>query len=269
MTNTPPAKLASSARRKQLKMSTRSVVGEQPAVRALAEELGQFDRARDRRMHRCAVGLQPGGVRDDAHLAEVGRGFLRQGGEDLGAGRDRLGAPCDGQVPELADPRHVHGLGARADGLRGGVVDEVVLARLAAREDLEAELARPGHELDEEARLVAVHRRVDEPRRARLAIQHRADHRVGLLGREHDVLAVADSRIRGARRGLGVAGRIDQHVERQLRQDRGVGRDHALAGLERGERLGRPSRTPPARRARGRRAPGARRRGRRRCRRAR
>jgi hypothetical protein len=206
-----------------------------------------------------------GGAGDDAHLAEVGRGLLRQGREDPGAWRSARPASAD---PRRPDPRHAHGLRAGAHGLGGGVVDEVVLARLPARDDLEAELARPRHELDEQARLVAVHLGVDEARRARLPVEHRPDHGIGLLGREHNVPAVPDARIRGARRRLGIAGRVDQHVEWQLRQDRRAGGDHALAGLERGERLRRSDRIPPARPVPGRRVRAlarARRRGRRRA----
>ena len=51
------------------------------------------------------------------------------------------------------------------------------------------------------------------------------------------MLAVPDPGVRGARRRLGVTGRIDQHVERELRQDGAVRCDHALAGFEGRERL--------------------------------
>ena len=125
----------------------------------------------------------------------------------------------------------------RDDAARG-VEREVLFARLARADDVEAEHARPGHEADQPGRLVAVDRRVDDAMVTGQPIEPRADDRVGFLAHHADVRPAAQRGFGDRRAGLGRAGGLDHHVVRRLRQPVGVRdeRDGAAGGAHLGFR---------------------------------
>ena len=97
-----------------------------------------------------------------------------------------------------------------------GIEDEVVLARLPGRDDVEPENLGPGYEPDQEARLIAVDRGDDRAVRRSLPGEAGPDDAVELLRHEGEVLAGLEGDA-GVARGRGRAPRrLDDHLEGQI-----------------------------------------------------
>jgi hypothetical protein len=133
-----------------------------------------------------AVGTKAGVIGDDRHLAEIRHGRrLMLGAEPLG--EKLIEVPAAGEVPPIA--RHRDRAAPAGERLRRQIEHVVGLGGLPRGHDREAQ--RPGtrHEPDKEARLVAIDRCVDDPGRLRAPRQERANHDLGLLRHQREVVA--------------------------------------------------------------------------------
>ena len=101
---------------------------------------------------------------------------------------------------------------------------------VAGFDDFEAQRLRPGDQPDQQARLVAVDRRHDLAARARELREVRANDAIDFLGNQHQVMAGIDRQAGVARAGLGIAGGLDDDVDRQSDDDRELGGGDVLAG---------------------------------------
>ena len=89
----------------------------------------------------------------------------------------------------------------------------VIARAFAGRDHLETAGARPIDMLADQRRLVAPGKTVDHAGRARLRGEQRTGHHVGLDVDHHDMLAVLDDLQRMRNAGLGIAGRLDDHLD--------------------------------------------------------
>jgi hypothetical protein len=113
-----------------------------------------------------------------------------------------------------------------------GVEDEIELARLAGRHDLQAKQAAPGDKPDQKARLVPVGRGIDDAGLPRPVVEQRPDHAIGLFGDHDDMLAAIDCKLGDGGCRLGMTGRLDDHVDRQSGQDAGFADNDRAAAFE-------------------------------------
>ena len=114
-----------------------------------------------------------------------------------------------------------------------GIEDEVVLARLAGADDLEAKRAGPCDESHEQTGLVTVDGHVDPAGGGGTTVQRGPDHGIRLLGHHRHVLAVRDRGERVGRPRFGIAGGLDDDVDGQVHDQRAVADHRQPVGLQR------------------------------------
>ena len=85
------------------------------------------------------------------------------------------------------------------------------------------------------AQSIAPGERIDDAGRTRLLGKQRPDQRIRLDVDHHDVLSAPERETRQAHAGCRIAGRLDDHVDARIGDDRlGVGRQERTAAFERG-----------------------------------
>ena len=110
----------------------------------------------------------------------------------------------------------------------------MIARALAGADHVEAAGARPVDMFGDERRLIAPGEAVDDARLFGAARKQRPGDDIGLDIDHNDVLAVVDGREAVADADLRVAGRVDGHVERGMRDQRGrVVADMGCAALRR------------------------------------
>ena len=169
--------------------------------------LGKLEARRRRKAQALALRHEAGGVAHRRHL-DAGLGAVDEAVEHLRVDRLAVG---DVQIL-VEDVPDVVGIGL--------VIVRLVARALAGRDHLEAAGARPVDVLADQRRLVAPGEAVDHARGLGLAREQRAGERIGLDVDHDDVLAVLDRFDRVDDAGLGDAGRLDDHLDAGMRDQR-------------------------------------------------
>ena len=181
------------------------------AVLLRDEDVGELARLRDGVAESLRRGDEARDVRDEVHLAEVGGDDVHVFLKELAASLERRAVLVVPEFFELGEAlmRIVWAFG-EGQLAAVGVPDEVVLARLAGRDDFEAEQLAPRPEVYEVARLVAVDERVYRVVLCCDLVQHRAADAVGLFRAHVDVDALLERGHADLGADLGVAGALDE-----------------------------------------------------------
>ena len=131
------------------------------------------------------------------------------------------------EIPGRREPRSRHLPVGPGHGSGLHVEHIVVFAALSRRDDRQPEHARPRNEADKQARLVAVDERVWHTRRPSPSGEDRPDHALDFLADHGDAAAGLDRGESEARARLGVAGGLDDDLDRQRQKvvDRAADRD--------------------------------------------
>ena len=234
-TNTPPAKLTSSGRAQAVERVQPARALQQSALGRGPQEVGQLERARNRRVQGRRVGHELGCVGNDAQLTQVRHRLVRPRGKDPRTSLDTVAKLAGRQRPQVPHSRRGQCATDGSHAVALEVHHEVVFAGLAGADDVEAERAGPGHQSNRETRLVAIDGGANDASRCRAGLQDRADDRVALLADHGYVLASRDRQRGDPGRRLGRAGRFDDEIQWQRDEDVGVAGGDELPALVCGE----------------------------------